>query len=188
MLRKLGRPGQALVSNENHSRRASRAFSASTPCIKGIGLAITVYHINAVDEVTQFQVVCTVEKISEAYLIPALEQLLATFPFPILGFHSGNGSEYINGRVATLLAKLLIESTKLWARQTNDNILAESKNGHVVRKLFGHAHIPPRWSSFINALIRSTSTFISTFIGPVFFQKFGLRPMANLARSTAMKR
>jgi hypothetical protein len=27
-----------------------------------------VYHINAVDEVTQFEVVCTVEKISERYL------------------------------------------------------------------------------------------------------------------------
>ena len=68
-----------------------------------------VYHINAVDEVTQFQVVCTVEKISEQYLIPALEQLLAAFPFLIRGFHSDNGSEYINGRVAALLGKLLIE-------------------------------------------------------------------------------
>ena len=43
-----------------------------------------VYHINAVDEVTQFEVVVSVEKISEIYLIPALEQLLASFPFVIL--------------------------------------------------------------------------------------------------------
>jgi hypothetical protein len=34
-----------------------------------------VYHINAVDEVTQFEVVCTVEKISEQYLMPAIENL-----------------------------------------------------------------------------------------------------------------
>ncbi len=66
-----------------------------------------VYHINAVDEVTQFEVVCTVEKISERYLIPALEQLLETFPFSLLGFHSGNGSEYINKRVAELLKKTI---------------------------------------------------------------------------------
>jgi len=39
-----------------------------------------VYHINAVDEVTQFEVVCSVGKISEHYLIPALEQLLASVP------------------------------------------------------------------------------------------------------------
>ncbi|MFI3222913.1 MAG: hypothetical protein QX191_07745, partial [Methylococcaceae bacterium] len=35
-----------------------------------------VYHINAVDEVTQFEVICTVERISELYLLPAIEQLL----------------------------------------------------------------------------------------------------------------
>ncbi len=46
-----------------------------------------VYHVNAVDEVTQFEVVCTVEKISEYYLIPILEQLLAAFPFTVRGFH-----------------------------------------------------------------------------------------------------
>jgi hypothetical protein len=51
-----------------------------------------VYHINAVDEVTQFEVVCTVEKISERYLIPALQQLLDAFPFTVLGFHSDTKS------------------------------------------------------------------------------------------------
>jgi transposase InsO family protein len=110
-----------------------------------------VYHINAVDEVTQFQVVCTVEKISEAYLLPALTLLLAAFPFRIRGFHSDNGSEYINGPVARLLGKLLIAFTKSRARQTNDNALVESKNGAVLRKLFGHAHIPQRWATLIHA-------------------------------------
>ena len=99
-----------------------------------------VYHINAVDEVTQFEVVVSVEKISEYYLIPALEQLLEMFPFVILGFHSDNGSEYINKQVARLLEKLRIEFTKSRARHSNDNALVECKNGHVVRKLLGHAH------------------------------------------------
>ena len=128
-----------------------------------------VYHINAVDEVTQFQVVCTVEKISEAYLIPALEQLIAAFPFPIRGFHSDNGSEYINGRVARLLSKLLIEFTKSRARQTNDNALAESKNGAVVRKLFGHAHIPQRWAPLINAFNQEHLNPYLNFHRPCFF-------------------
>jgi len=128
-----------------------------------------VYHINAVDEVTQFQVVCTVEKISEAYLIPALEQLLAAFPFRILGFHSDNGSEYINGRVAALLGKHLIEFTKSRARQTNENALAESKNGAVVRKLFGHAHIPQRWAPLINAFNQEHLNPYLNFHRPCFF-------------------
>lgn len=46
-----------------------------------------VYHINAVDEITQFEVVCSVEKISERFLLPVLELLLDLFPFTIEGFH-----------------------------------------------------------------------------------------------------
>ena len=109
-----------------------------------------VYHINAVDEVTQMEVIATVERISERYLILALEQLLGDFPFVIRGFHSDNGSEYINKRVAKLLEKLRIEFTKSRSRQTNDNAPAESKNGHVVRTLFGHGHIPQHWAPLIN--------------------------------------
>ena len=101
-----------------------------------------VYHINAVDEVTQFQVIVTVEKISERYMLPALEQLLAVFPFKIKGFHTDNGGEYINYTVAKLLEKLRIEFTKSRPRHSNDNALAESKNGSVVRKLYGYMHIP----------------------------------------------
>jgi len=67
------------------------------------------YHINAVDEVTQWEIVLAAPRISEAYLLPVLEQLLRLFPFRILGFHSDNGSEYINQVVAALLKKLLIE-------------------------------------------------------------------------------
>ncbi|WP_049756717.1 MULTISPECIES: integrase catalytic domain-containing protein [Acidithiobacillus] len=101
-----------------------------------------VYHINAVDEQTQFEIVVSVEKISEQHLIPALEQLLDSFPFSVLGFHSDNGLEYINKRVAELLEKLRIEFTKSRSRHSNDNARAESKNGAVVRKLFGYSHIP----------------------------------------------
>src|SRR3546814_5438149 len=49
------------------------------------------------------------ERISEAYLLPVLEQMLACFPFRIRGVHTDNGSEYINGRVAHLLDKLNAE-------------------------------------------------------------------------------
>ena len=100
-----------------------------------------VYHINAVDEVTQWEVVGSVEQISEAFLLPMLEGMLAQFPFKIRGFHSGNGSEYINHLVAELLGKLLIEQTKSRPRHSNDNGLAESKNGAVVRRHMGYAHI-----------------------------------------------
>jgi len=110
-----------------------------------------VYLINAVDEVTQFQAVFAVEHISEAYLLPVLAAMMDAFPFVIRGFHSDNGSEYINHQVAKLLKKLLIEQTKSRSRQTNDNALAESKNASTVRKYLGYSHIPQHYASRVNA-------------------------------------
>ena len=128
-----------------------------------------VYHINAVDEVTQFEVVYSVEKISELYLIPALEQRLESFPFQVLGFHSDNGSEYINKRVAGLLEKLRIEFTKSRSRHTNDNALAESKNGAVVRKLFGYSHIAQHWAPLINTFNQHHLNPYINYHRPCFF-------------------
>jgi transposase InsO family protein len=101
-----------------------------------------VYHINAVDTVTQWQIVGCVSKISEAFLEPVLEAILHQFPFQILGFHSDNGSEFINHTVAKLLGKMLIEFTKSRANRSQDNALVEGKNGAVIRKHIGYGHIP----------------------------------------------
>jgi transposase InsO family protein len=100
-----------------------------------------VYHINAVDAVLQWEVIGCASKISEQYLIPVLKAMLEQFPFPILGFHSDNGSEFINHIVARLLNKLLVEFTKSRASRSQDNALVEGKNGAVIRKLIGYGHI-----------------------------------------------
>jgi hypothetical protein len=110
-----------------------------------------VYHINAVDEVTQWQVVGATAQISEAWLIPVLEAMLRQFPFRILGFHSDNGSEFINHTVARLLNKLLAEQTKSRPRHSNDNGLVEAKNGAVIRKHMGYEHIESRHAEAIEA-------------------------------------
>jgi transposase InsO family protein len=109
-----------------------------------------VYHINAVDEVTQWQIVGATPRISEAWLKPLLESMLAQFPFRIRGFHSDNGSEFINHTVAESLNKLLIEQTKPRPRHSNDNGLVESKNGAVIRKHMGFDHIPAGHADSIN--------------------------------------
>ena len=110
-----------------------------------------VYHINLVDEVTQWEIVGAVERISESYLGPLLQRLLQQFPFRILGFHSDNGSEFINHTVAGILNKLLIEQTKSRPRKSNDNGLVESKNGGVIRKHMGFDHIGSEHADSINA-------------------------------------
>ena len=122
-----GRPGYL---------RVDTVHQGDTDTRKGL------YHLNAVDAVTQWQVVGCCETISEAHLIPVLEAILHQFPFRIRGFHSDNGSEFLNRRVAKLLNKLLVgEFTKSRAHRSTDNALVEGKNGAVVRKHIGHEPI-----------------------------------------------
>lgn len=122
-----GRPGYL---------RVDTVHQGDTDSTKGV------YHINAVDEVTQWEIAAAVERISEAYLEPVLAAMLAQFPFVIHGFHSDNGSEFINQTVAKLLNKLMIQQTKSRPRHSNDNGLAETKNGAIIRKHMGWGHIP----------------------------------------------
>jgi hypothetical protein len=101
-----------------------------------------VYHINAVDTVTQWEVVGCVATICERDLIPVLEAMLHQFPFRIIGFHCDNGSEFLNHKVVQLLAKLMVEEfTKSRAYKTTDNAMVEGKNGSVVRKQIGYGAI-----------------------------------------------
>lgn len=128
------------------------------------------YLINAVDQVSQFELVCAVERISEHFLIPVLERLILAFPFTIQGFHADNGSEYINHRVAKLLNTLNVaEFTKSRPRQCNDNALAESKNGSVVRKHLGYSHIPGRFAQRVNAFTVDVLSPYVNFHRPCFF-------------------
>lgn len=130
-----GRPGYLRVDTVHQGDKNSK---------KGV------YHINTIDEVTQWQILGCTEKISERYLKPILIAILNQYPFCIKGFHADNGSEYINKVVAKLLNKLLVELTKSRARKTNDNALVEGKNGSIVRKYMGYGHIPQNMAQMIH--------------------------------------
>ena len=136
------------------------------------------YHINAVDcqghegapaWPTQWQVVASVQTISEAHLLSVIEEMLAQFPFEILGFHADNGSEYVNHKVARLLDKLRIEFTRSRPRHSNDNSLAETKNGAVVRKEFGYAHIHRRHAARFDTFCREYLNPFLNFHRPCLF-------------------
>lgn len=112
------------------------------------------YHINAVDEVTQWQIVAATPQISELWLLPVLEAMLEQFPFVIRGFHSDNGSEFLNYSVARLLEKLRIEQTKSRAYHSGDNGLVESKNGAIVRKHIGYGYIDAKHADAVDRFHR----------------------------------
>jgi transposase InsO family protein len=112
------------------------------------------YHINAVDEVTQWEIVAATPQISELWLLPVLEAMLQQFPFVIRGFHSDNGSEFINYTVARLLGKLLIEQTRSRPHHCGDNGLVEAKNGAIIRKHIGYGYISAQHAQSLDQFYR----------------------------------
>lgn len=128
--------------------RLDTVHQGDTPEAKGV------YHINAVDEVTQWQIAGSTPRISELYLEPLLKTMLRQFPFRILGFHTDNGGEFINRTVAELLNKLLIEQTKSRPRHSGDNGLIETKNGAIIRKHMGYGYIDASHADRINSFYR----------------------------------
>jgi transposase InsO family protein len=141
-----------------------------------------VYHITCVDAVCQWQVEACVQGISEAFLLPVLELVIEQFPFEIEGFHSDNGSEYINGPVAKMLEKLRIEQTKSRSRHSNDNALAESKNASVVRKHMGYSHIPQEYAHPINVFYHETFNPWLNLHRPCLFATEVISPKGKIAK------
>lgn len=121
------RPGYLRMDTAQQGNRAGRA-----------GL----FHIHAVDTVTQWEGGRCVEAISERYLMPVWEAMFHPCAFLLLGFHCDNGPELIHRFVARLLEKLMIGYTQSRAYRTTDNALVEGKNGTVIRKHIGYGAIP----------------------------------------------
>lgn len=68
-----------------------------------------------------------------------------------------------------LLNKLHIELTKSRSRQSNDNALAESKNGSTIIKILGYSHIPQCFAAQVNEFNRQHLVPYLNFHRPCFF-------------------
>ena len=128
------------------------------------------YVINVVDEVTQFQHLGAVPRITQHYMVPVLKDLISAFPFTVKAFHADNGSEYINREVADLLNRLHIPTfTKSRPRRSNDNALVESKNGSIVRRWLGHIHVSHELVPQLDAFLRDSLCPLLNFHRPCLF-------------------
>jgi hypothetical protein len=191
----IARISVAQIYNLRHSKRyGGQHYTATKPVVSKIGERVKpqaegqpgfiridtvhqgdqdghkgVYHINTVDEVTQWEVVVSLPRITENHLAANLEAILNQFPFLIKGFHSDNGAEFINKMVAGILNKLLIRFTKSRPRNPNDNGLVETKNGSVIRKNLGYVHIPQTGADLLNQYHRYYLNPYINFHRPCFF-------------------
>jgi hypothetical protein len=142
-----------------------------------------IYHINIIDAVTQFEFIGAVETISEKFMEKMLSELLAQFPFTVIEFHSDNGSEYINKIVAKLLNKLLIKQTKSRPRHSNDNGLAETKNGAVIRKYIGHIYIGKKHASSVSDFYKNIFNDYLNYHRPCGFPKIKINAKGKEVRT-----
>jgi hypothetical protein len=163
----LGQPGYLRVDTVHQGQKDGKAG---------------VFHINAVDTVTQWQNIGCVETIGERHLLPVLEAMLHQFPFRILGFHCDNGSEFLNYRVANMLEKLLVEFTKSRAYRTTDNALVEGKNGAVVRKHVGYGFIGSEHAEAIQRFFTAHFNPYLNFHRPCGFAVLAKGPRGRVKR------
>lgn len=147
-----------------------------------------VYHINAVDAVTQWEVVGCVARISEFHLLPVLEAVLHQFPFRILGVHTDNGSEYINASVAQLLKALLAEFTKSRSGKSTDNALVEGKNGAIIRKHIQWGHIPSQYAERLHQFYTAHFNPYLNFHRPCGFATVGVDAQGKRRRAYPQER
>lgn len=118
-----------------------------------------IFHINSVDEITQWEIVFCVPQLSESCMLPALTEIFDQYPFHIFNFHSDRGKETINYLVSELLQRLLIKQTKNRSYHSGDNALVETKNGSIIRKNMGWEHINQKFCDEINS-------YYKTFFNP----------------------
>ncbi len=146
-----------------------------------------VYHINSIDEVTQFEFIGAVQAPTEEHMLPLLKQLINAYPFKILGFHADNGSEFINQYVVALLNKLLIKLTKSRPRHSNDNALVESKNGTIIRKWFGYGFIDSSNASTLNTFYFGSFNRYLNFHRPCAFATDLIDPKGKIKKIYPLK-
>ena len=143
-----------------------------------------IYIVNIVDEVTQFQHLGALRRITQHFMVPVLEDLISAFPFTVQAFHADNGSEYVNHEVAALLNKLHIGTfTRSRPRHANDNALVESKNGSIVRRWLGHVHVPHALVPQVNDFLRDHLCPFLNFHRPCLFPTEVVRPNGRIRKT-----
>ena len=128
-----------------------------------------VYHLNAIDEVTQWEVLGCVGRINEEELLPVLEAMLHQFPFRVVELHADNGSEYVNYALHRMLQRYAVEFTRSRPNRSSDNALVEGKNGAIVRKHLGYGHIPSQHAAAIQQFYTAHFNFYLNYHRPCGF-------------------
>jgi transposase InsO family protein len=96
----------------------------------------------------------------------AFEDILKTFPVPIKGIDSDNGSEFINWHLKGWCEEHEINFTRGRHYHKNDNAFVEQKNGDIVRKTVGYGRFESDDALSALASVYSVTNTLYNFFYP----------------------
>src|ERR1700730_627740 len=103
-----------------------------------------------------------------ALVVAALEQLRKTMPFPLRGFDTDNGGEFMNETVAAYCGAHGIPCTRSRPYHKNDQAWVEQKNGSVVRRLVGYRRLEGLAAAAALSRLYAASRLFVNFFQPSF--------------------
>jgi hypothetical protein len=101
-------------------------------------------------------------------VVEALERLRTTMPFPLRGFDTDNGGEFINEAVLAYCTEAGIEFTRSRPYRKNDQAWVEQKNGSVVWRLVGHRRLAGIAATEALSRLYAASRLFVNFFQPSF--------------------
>lgn len=96
------------------------------------------FTLTVTDIATGWTVNRSVRNKAQRWVFEALEHVVASFPFPILGIDSDNGSEFINDQLLRWCIDHEVTFTRSRPGNKNDGAHVEQKNWARVRELVGY--------------------------------------------------
>jgi hypothetical protein len=127
------------------------------------------YTVDTVDIATEWTEQRAVLGKGERGVLEQLKDIEDSFPFPLLGFDSDNGGEFINHHAYKHFTqrKKPVAFTRSREYESNDNAHVEQKNWTHVRQYLGYARLDhPRDVSLMNELYRSEWRLYMNFFLP----------------------
>jgi Integrase core domain len=103
-----------------------------------------------------------------ALVAAALEQLRQTMPFPLRGFDTDNGGEFMNETVAAYCQAHGIPCTRSRPYHKNDQAWVEQKNSSVVRRLVGYRRLEGLAAAAALSRLYAASRLFVNFFQPSF--------------------
>ena len=120
--------------------------------------------LDMTDVATAWTETVAIRNKAQRWVFAALKDKLGSFPFPILGLDSDNGSEFINHQLIEYCLQHEFTFTRSRPERKNDNCYVEQKNWAIVRKAVGYRRYDtPSRLALLNELYANLRLYTNFF-------------------------